>query len=416
MLLRTAFLVSVAVLLTRATLVQAQPGPIPPSAEVVEVPPEEGFWSTPYDPAPGPQDRGWVTVDYLLWWVRSGPINTPLVTTGSPLDAVPGALGQSGTATLIGNGPVNYGTFSGLRLGAGFSLISGLGLEASYFALERRAAGFSAISDANGNPFIARPVFNDQGPAENAYPYAIPGMASGAVAVKTQTRLAGGDLNMGANVYQSPTMSFTLLAGFRMVELDETLLVNGVVTPLIPGVLTFLGAAADPPNSFSDFDSFKVYNRFYGGQIGGRFTWRRGRFDLGLLGKLALGSTQELMFVNGFSALNSPGTAATTNPGGLLTQPTNLGRFYHSSFGVIPELGLNLGYCITPQCKVTCGYTFLYWNRVARPGNQIDRVVSASQVARDPGFGTAPGTQPVVQFHESAFWAQGINFGLEFQF
>jgi hypothetical protein len=415
--MRTGFLLSLAVFLTGAARAQAQANASPPPQEAVAIRPEEALWSVPFDPAPGPQDRFWMRADYLLWWVRSGPVNTPLVTTGSAQDPVPGALGQGGTRVLFGDSPLNYGVFSGLRLAAGFDLISGLGVEAGYFALERRAAGFAAVSDDSGNPLIARPVFNNQGPGENAYLYALPGTASGSVSVLSQTRLQGGELNLTADVYRSPAVTFTVLAGFRMVELDEDLNVTGNVTPLVPGSLTFQGAPADPPNSLTDFDSFKVYNKFYGGQFGGRFTWRTGGFDLGLLGKLALGSTQEVVFINGLSGLNSPGNPPVTNPGGLLAQPSNIGRHYHSSFGVIPELGLNLGYWVTPQFKFSFGYSFLYWNRVARPGNQIDRAVSAAQVARDPNFGNTQGDlRPLFQAQESAFWAQGINFGIEFQF
>jgi hypothetical protein len=360
-------------------------------------------------------EKVWFKAEYLLWWIRSGPVNAPLVTTGSPQDAVPGALGQSGTQVLFGDRPLSFGAVSGLRFDAGFELGSGLGIDVGYFALERRAVGFAAVSDANGNPLIARPVFNNQTAAENAYLYALPSTASGSVLVQSQSQLQGGELNFIANVYENASVSCTVFAGFRMLQLTETLDIAGNVTPLVPGFLTFLGMAADPPNSLTDFDSLKVYNRFYGGQIGGRLGWRSDCFDVNLLGKLALGSTQELVFVNGFSALNSPGAAAMTNPGGLLTQPSNLGRFYHSTFGVIPELGIELGYRVTPECRLTFGYSFLYWNRVARPGNLIDRTVNPTQVAQDPNFGNSMGDlRPVLQFHQSDFWAQGINFGIEF--
>jgi hypothetical protein len=413
--MRTGFLLSVTVMLMSAALAQAQLNPQPHEPAVVVAPPEEVFWSTPAH-EPESCEKVWARVDYLLWWIRNGPLNTPLVTTGSPLDLVPGALGQSGTRVLFGDSSLNYGTVSGLRLSAGFDLCNGLGMEAGYLALERRATGFSAVSDGNGNPLIARPVFNNQAPGENAYLYALPDTATGAVAVESQSRLQGGELNLTTNIYQDSTVTFTAFAGFRMMELDETLFVAGNVTPLVPGFLTYLGAPADPPNSYSDFDSFKIYNRFYGGQLGGRFAWHNDRFDLGLLGKLALGSTQELVFIGGTNALSSPGNTPVTNPGGLLAQPTNSGRFFHSSFGVIPELGIDLGYWITPCFRFSFGYNLLYWNRVARPGDQIDRVVSASQVARDPTFGVTQGDRPVFLPHESSFWAQGMTFGFEFRY
>jgi hypothetical protein len=418
MLTRAGFLLSVTLLLagTSPARAQSHPAPYPPPPGI-DSPEPSLFRVPPSDSEPGYDGRVWVNFEYLLWWVRNGPLNTPLVTTGSPADAVPGAIGQAGTQVLFGDRPLNYGSLSGIRLSGGFDLSNGFGLDAGYFALERSAVTFSAVSDGNGNPPIARPVFNNQGPGENAYLYALPGTAAGSVTVGSQSRLQGGELNLAMTVFEDPSMTFTVFAGFRIVELDETLNVSGNIIPLAPGFLTFMGAAADPPNSYGDFDSFKIYNKFYGGQIGGRFAWRRDAFDLGLVGKLALGSTQELFLVNGVSALNSPGNPQTTNPGGLLVQPSNMGRFFHSNFGVLPEVGVNLGYCVTPQCRLAFGYNFLYWNRVARPGDQIDRTVSASQVARDPAFGTnANDLRPLFQARDSSFWAQGMTFGVEFQF
>jgi hypothetical protein len=421
MLTRAGLLLSVTFVLAGTPLAQAQSTPapyLPPPVDVNGFPEPVLFRAPPPDAEFGLDGRVWARFEYLLWWVRNGPLNTPLVTTGSPTDAVPGALGQPGTQVLFGDRPLNYGSLSGIRLSAGYDLTNGFGLDAGYFALERSAVTFSAVSDGNGNPLIARPVFNNQGPAENAYLYALPGTAAGSVSVSSQSRLQGGELNLTANVYQDPSMCFTVFAGFRMVELDENLNVSGNVSPLMPGFLTFMGAAADPPNSYGDFDSFKIYNKFYGGQIGARFAWRRDAFDLGLVGKLALGSTQELFLVSGTSALNNPGNPQVTNPGGLLVQPSNMGRFFHSNFGVIPEIGVNLGYWVTPHCRLAFGYNFLYWNSVARPGDQIDRTVSASQVARDPAFGTNPGgdLRPVFQARDSSFWAQGMTFGVEFQY
>jgi hypothetical protein len=417
--MRAAFRLPVAVVLASATLAQAQSSSLPLNPEVVVVRPEETFWSDPaHDPETGPRDRVWARLEYLLWWIRNGPVNTPLLTTGSPLDAVPGALDQGGTQVLFGGAPLHFGAFSGLRFTAGVDLSCGVGLEAGYFALERRTVGFSAASDADGNPVIARPVFNNQGPAENAYLYALPGTASGSVVINAHTQLQGGEIDFAANLADTPSVRFSVFAGFRALELKEDLTLTGSVTPLVPGFLTFMGGPGDPPNLLTDYDSFQTVNRFYGGQIGGRFTWRSDRFDVGVVGKLALGATQELVIINGVSALNTPGMPPTTNPGGLLAEPSNIGRISRTTFEVIPEVGLDLGYQVTPQFRVSLGYTFLYWSRVARPGNQIDRTVSAGQVARDPTFGnTAGDLRPLlVQPRESDFWAQGLSFGMEFQY
>jgi hypothetical protein len=52
---------------------------------------------------------------------------------------------------------------------------------------------------------------------------------------------------------------------------------------------------------------------------------------------------------------------------------------------------------------------------VARPGDQIDRVIDVSRIPNS-GLQVPPAaqTRPVLQFKGSEFWAQGISFGLEF--
>jgi hypothetical protein len=189
------------------------------------------------------------------------------------------------------------------------------------------------------------------------------------------------------------------------------------VTPLVPGVLTFAGGPADPPSTLTVFDHFHTYNRFYGAQIGGRAFWHTGPLDLGATFKLALGATQRLVIIEGNTTLNNPDTGPTTNAGGVLAQPSNSSRFFESSFGVIPELNLEAGYWLTPNIRFNLGYDFLYWGRVARPGDQIDTNVNPTQVPRDPRFGNGLGDlRPAFQPHPNAFWAQGLHFGLGFQY
>jgi hypothetical protein len=90
-----------------------------------------------------------------------------------------------------------------------------------------------------------------------------------------------------------------------------------------------------------------------------------------------------------------------------------------STFSVVPEAGLTLGWNLNSQVKVTLGYTFIYWSEVARPGNQIDRNRNPSLIPTDPAFGNGlgGGARPAFnRFQENGYWAQGINFGVEFKF
>ena len=61
--------------------------------------------------------------------------------------------------------------------------------------------------------------------------------------------------------------------------------------------------------------------------------------------------------------------------GGVLTQTSNIGRYYRNPFAVVPEVTISLGVQFAPWLRGTIGYNILYWSNVARPGNQIDLVV-----------------------------------------
>ncbi len=424
--MRKGFLAAFAVLLSAAALEAQSPG-LPPAsapAAVASCPPTgclEG-------PACADSEAGrlWLTTDYLLWWVRRGPDPNPLVTVGSALDAIPGALGQPNTHVAFGGTPFDWDAFSGLRLGAGVSLGSGLSLEGSYFVLESRSVLFGMNSDAGGTPLITRPVINTMTGAEASYDDSFPASVAtgpatlaGGVAIAARTHFQGYELNLAASLSDRSSLQFDVLGGFRALDLTEGLLIEDHLVPLVPGFLNFLGPTsfANPPSTVTDSDDFHTVNHFYGGQVGGRVRWQGEALSASLLGKIALGTTQQLVVIEGSSTLNTPGSPAVTVPGGILAQTSNIGRHYRSVFGVVPEIGLELGYQITPAWHATFGYTFLYWNHVARPGNQIDRTVNPGLVPTDIAFGTpGPARPALASISESSFWAQGINLGIEWRY
>jgi hypothetical protein len=71
---------------------------------------------------------------------------------------------------------------------------------------------------------------------------------------------------------------------------------------------------------------------------------------------------------------------------------------------------------VSPNLKVYAGYNFLYWSNVLRPGDQIDRTVDLTFVPNPPpGVPPSGQNRPTVPFTRSDFWAQGVQFGLEFR-
>jgi hypothetical protein len=388
------------------------------------VEPDDVFWSAPplpvHDSTPACATV-WFGADYLLWWARQAHVAAPLVTTGSPLDPVPGALGQPHTAVLFGNQNLDFGAFSGFRVRLGVDLAEGWGVEAGYFGLETRAVGRSFNSDIAGNPVIARPYFDNQAGAQAAYLDALPGVLTGGAAVAYMTQLFGYEANVAAIAYKDESMRFDILAGFRALELHDELRITDNVAAQVPGVLTFTGTPADPPNSLTIIDRFHNYNRFYGGQVGGRFHWSMNGLELGITGKLALGATQELARVDGATNLflpgGSPGPLQASNAGGILAQPSNSTFPEACRFAWVPELAIDVGYWVCSYVRLEVGYQLLYWSQVARPGDEIDFTVNPAQVPRDPRFGNGLGdARPAFQFRQSDYWAQGFRFSVLFQY
>jgi len=377
--------------------------------------------SLPTAPCEADAGDGWgratFFADYLVWWVRKGPTPGPLLTVGSASDTIPGALGQPHTGALFGGGGLDYGAFSGLRLGGTFGLAGGLALDGSYFILERRSTGVSAASDAGGSPLIARPVINDVNGLQESYSTSFPGEIVGRTDIISHTQLQGFDINLAASLTRCPGRSLDVLVGYRRLDVREDLLFHDALTPLVSDDLTFLGASVNPPSSLADFDGFRTRNHFNGGQLGARWQRSFGHFDVGVTGKLALGATDERVQIEGASLLLTPGAAPTAALGGILAQQGNIGTYSHSTFSAVSEVGLNLGWRVTENLSATMGYTFLYWTHVARPGAQIDPRVNPFAVPTDQDFGGGPATgHPLFSLHTRDFWAQGLNFGVTLRF
>ncbi len=350
--------------------------------------------------------RAWASGEYLLWWIKDGPLPVPLVTTGNPADPVSaGALGRPGTVTLFGGNNLDYGTVSGMRLTAGTWLNEErtLGVEASGFLLEQRTVGFGAGSDGAGNPPIYNPLFRADLRREGAFTISDPlAVLGGATAIRSQTNLWGAEINGLANLADRKGVTIDLLAGFRYLDLEDRLTVT---SPLF-----------DPVNRLNQLesDSFSTRSQFYGAQVGGKVGIQMGDATLDVIGKVAFGETHQSVSINGSTTLSGPGARIQGSfPGGVFTQPSNIGRRTRNNFGVVPEGQIRLSYLLTPNLQAFVGYDFLYWSSVVRSGDQIDHNVNPTQSQGGVLVGQA---SPAPLFNRSDFWAQGVTFGLELRY
>jgi hypothetical protein len=66
---------------------------------------------------------------------------------------------------------------------------------------------------------------------------------------------------------------------------------------------------------------------------------------------------------------------------------------------------------------VFAGYTFLYLSNTMRAGDLIDRNVNLTQTPTPTGASNLIGpARPAFPNKDSDFWAQGVNFGLQFSY
>ncbi len=396
--------------------------PVPPGTSPPPVPgppPSNGFFSRLTCPDVICEPRFWVSGEYLMWWVKNGPVPVPLVATGPLGGPTPGQV-------LFGDGNINYGMFSGLRITAGAWLDPGqnFGLEGSGFGLFNNSRTFQFSSSAAGTPPVVVPVnsavavppFFPAGPTAIGSNLLAPLGLPTYVNDSSSSQFWGWEVDGVINLARAGIFHAEGLVGFRYLNLTEDLNLQ-LSTTGPPGFFPPDLMFSQPATAASLTDGFSTRNQFYGANFGVRGGVRYGRVSLDGTFKLAMGPIYEVEQVVGFKsavASSSGFVAGATAPGGIFAQPSNSGRRTDTTFAVVPEVIVQLGIDVTKHWRVFVGYNFLYLSDVIRPGSQIDGTVNLTQLT---GIGLPPGSpaRPASQFNHTDFWTQGINFGAEFR-
>jgi len=242
---------------------------------------------------------------------------------------------------------------------------------------------------------------------EDALLIAYPGYLSGSIAVSADNELWGSETLLRLAFADSDSFHLHGLLGYRFAYLRDSLRINQTSEWLVDDGFIYAGTGK------RIFDQFASRNEFHGGTLGLAVQLRRPRWFLDLTGKVSLGSTGSTVWIDGATTTTVPGADPMTTGGGLLALGTNIGEHKLSSFSVIPEASLTLGYNVTPRLQLSAGYTFIYWSGVVRPGDQIDLSVNPSQFPPGPLVGPA---RPEFPARSTGFWAQGLNLGIEYRF
>jgi hypothetical protein len=365
----------------------------------------------------------WASADFLAYWVKSAPNPVPLVTT-APAGGT-GFLGSPTTTPVFGGtSGFDYGPLYGGRFSVGFCEPQYVcGFEVTAFYLSSRSTTFSTASSAAGAPLLARPFFDPILGLEDAQLISFPGAFAGRFTVNTAIDLWGVEANVlrhkithtwkGDMHLAGACLDTDLIAGFRFVNLNESLNMVQNSTVLPGGVAGFAGATVIAPSALTIADQFLTTNNFYGGQLGFQSMLHRGAFFSSLTAKVALGETYQVADIAGTTTLARATGPVATVPGGLFALPSNIGLHSRNAFSVVPEVGLNVGFELWKHVRIYGGYNFLYWSNVARPGDQIDRAVDKTQLPSSLAFTPAStAIRPLTTLQSSDFWAHGVNVGV----
>jgi hypothetical protein len=355
-----------------------------------------------------------VGAEYNMWWTKSR--STPPLVTTSPAGTAQLDVGVLPDAQLLyGGGTDGGGLGHGGRLTVGQWLgdYETVALVGRFTGFATDDASFSAVSDGTTN--LAIPFFDAQFGIENAYlvaftPDGTNPFANGNVNVNGRLDMTAVDAYAQFLLYEEYGTRFDFIGGYQMLRLDSSLNIDSTLVSQNVAIVSPVGT------SIFVEDIFEGRNEFHGGQLGLSTTIEYGCWNFSMLGKIGVGNMRQSMHIDGNTVITPPAGAVDVRDEGLFALGTNQGVYSRDRVAYIPEVGVKLGYKIRPNLNLTLGYTFLYISNVVHGGDAIDRQLNLSQTNGGPAVGPNQNRPMFLGFRETDFWAQGLNFGLEYKF
>jgi len=349
--------------------------------------------------------RLWGSVEFL-YMTRKGSGMPPLVTTSPP-----GSNGVMGTSPkiLFGNERVNddWNPAFRITLGGWLDNQQKVGLFGRFFHLGEETQRFTTSSDASGSPLLARPFYNTDLAvhAEDALIVASPGVRSGTMTDEANSNIFGGDLMLRYNWMHESNLSVDFIGGYQYTRIEDDLSMHSNSVSI--------GGLYPTGTRMTFDDKFDTHNDFHGIPLGMMLEYVQGPWTISAMGKVGLGVMHQSVSIHGSSSMTPPAGSSTAYPGGVYAQPTNSGNRSSNNFAWMPEVGVTLGYQVTPSCSLTLGYSVMYWSNVVLAGDQIDRGVNGSQLLG----GTLSGpVRPAASSNDTSYWVHGLQVGASFRF
>jgi hypothetical protein len=349
----------------------------------------------------------WANFNYMASWIKPDRTLQPLVTLGAPNAAVPGALDDPGTTVLFDGRSLHEQPFWGGRFNVGtwFDECQYCGLEGGYFFLGSQDRGFIASANgAPGLPGLYVPFFDPLTGIQDAFVVAQQQRSSGIVEINSRTRVQGAEGHFLFSFMRGMTWRSDAIVGVRWLILDEEIVVQETIR------------LQDDATTIGVLDTFTTRNDFIGLDLGFKTQFRRDKWFLNLVTRVALGGNNQQISNDGFTGATNTAGDSNVIRAGRLTGPANIGNFNNDIFAVVPEVGLTLGYQPRNWLRVSLGYNWMYWDNVVRPGGNIDPVVNPIGVPTSGQFNPNAlyePRRPGVPYNLTDFWVQSVAIGIE---
>ena len=382
----------------------------------------------------------YATADYLLWKVKDS--NIPSTATATPFGALTVTAMNTGvgappnqtvslpvfsqSAATFGDGNrTNTGFQNGGQFSAGFWVDSDMtfGLEARFLFLATTSSSFNVNTSPN-NAFVAPTGLSQTTFTPGTVfvpsttfttPILLAGNVNGQVNGVASNSLYNAEANARCVFLRFGSADFGALAGFRFLTFMDELAINSSVS--LTGVSsTPAGALAGGAQNFSysSVDNTRVYNYFYGGQVGLDMNYQIGSFFVYTRGTIAAGNNHQIADVNSLGTTTT--ATGTTTTGGLLATPADNGRHTRDELAYIPAVEVKVGYQFTDWLRGSVGYGGVYLGNFARAADSTTLNTFNGNANINSNVTPLTVAQPNFRFRDSSIYVQGITFGLEAKF
>lgn len=311
----------------------------------------------------------WIRKEGLLFWGKGRSMPALVTTSDTPVP-------PPGTTVLFGGENVTSNARVGGRIdfGTWFNCDEFVGIGGRVWGLANDDTDFSLNSTDLPNQTIERP-FIQSPDTQNSLVVADPfSPFDGDISVTTRSEVFGADAYVRIRCRQSCMSRTDFVTGYQFARINESLQIH----------------SETQGRSLIVNDNYNTYNEFHGGILGVIHDYNYGCVNLLLQARVGLGNMHQTAIARG----DTNGT-----DGGLYVESNT--TVVRDKFCAVPELGATIGYQFSPCMQIHLGYTFLYWNNVARPEAIIDQV---------------RGDDTSLIFRDSNFWVQGVSGGLTVTF